>query len=346
MTTGKQKVCYLVVGHTPTREKQLILFKLLSTLKTSGNPIVLIQHTDSPPHIQNLVEYSIVDSKNDVMNYYPIKGGNDFNLHLYWNFDNGSVTLGTQYASYLKYHGLAAMSLFFNGLLNVKALGYDICHLIEYDTGIESIDEFIENEKILTEGGCSSVYYHLGPLEQTIYPQCSSYNLNHYSFEDLDWSKKRMETLDIIQSDSYGINNGMVEVALYEILHRDKKPFKKDRSNFESSKIEIDLSGKMWGEDIVSASPYVLSETEQVGIFVYYNIKKQDGTRKLNFVVNGKTISREITTQGEWFLFDACHLNDLEEIEFYVDGKLIKRYDFINEIMKEHFKQHSVMYFK
>lgn len=348
MTSGKfmenAKVCYLVAAYTSTPEKESLLVSLLSKIKESGNDIILIQHNLPPSYIQEMADFFIFDKNNYVIDYYPVKNKSNFKCILYSKIGVPEIgfRISTQYSSDLKYHGFAAMSLFFNGLMFAKTLGYDICHLVEYDTGLETLDEFIENETILKQTDHFSVSYHVnGHSPEMTYCQCSSYNLNSYSFDELDWSQKKELAFQIVDQDRFGANNSMIETAFYELLHKEKNSFRKSHDDFIKNNVKIDLSLTL-SEDCVASIPYVDKGTNQVNIFCLYKKKQKEGTRRLMFVVNGNPLYQELASQGNWVFFPICNLDDLETIDFYLDDSLVKRYDFINEIDKIHFSHNSV----
>ena len=338
-------VCYIVVGYTPTVEKEEVLMALLRNLKKlkqSNTDIMLVLHNIPSESILNKVDHFIYDKNNDIIPYYPSIHDNFAPKIIDKYYASNGITVFSPYSSHGKYHGFAAMSLIFQGLLNAKSLGYDICHVVEYDTDVESLEEFIENEAIFRNSVYTSVFYYLGPDPHMTYCQVSSYNLNYYDINQFDWKLVRPKIKEIVARSIYGDNNGMSEIAFFELLHWCKTPFKKRLCNLTSNDITLDLSKvkALDATDLVSMVPYIRDENI-VSIFVSYIKNVKPGTRDLKFVVNGIEINRTISGESEWFYFDVCEFSELKTIDFYVDGELTKQYDFINEIDKDHFYKKS-----
>jgi hypothetical protein len=340
----KSNVCYLVVGYAPTKEKEEVLRKLLVKLNASACPIILVLHNKPSDHILDLVNYFIYDKNNEVVNYYPTKSDPSFPcIYSTVNLENeANERIWTQYSSHLRYHGYAALSMMFNGLLFAKTLGYEICHLVEYDTEVKDLNEFFENETLLKTA--SSVFYFLGPHKSMVYCQVASYNLSAYSYDILDWSKQKPVIKSIVSDEKYGINSGMPEIAFYEILHSGGNHIKKNIKSLKSNGLGLDLSSKLQLDvtELISVTPFV-NKDKQVCVYAHYLVKKEDNIKTIKFITNDKIIEGTLRSQGEWFYAYACELNELNIIEAYVDGKELKKYDFLNDIIIEHFVNHSIL---
>jgi hypothetical protein len=343
-----KKVCYLVVGYAPTPQKENTLYELLCKLNSSGNDILLVMHNKPSDYIIDLVNYFVYDPNNEVLNYYP-KKGDWFFPRVYNTIELGNPpeVIWTQYSSDLKYHGFAALSMMFQGLGIAKSLGYDICHLVEYDTGVGGLSEFQENEDLLNTN--SSVFYFLGPDPSMVYCQIASYNLNHYEMDHFNWKVNKEKIKQIVNSLSYNFNTGMAELAFHDLLHKVGTPIKKTIDNLTTNGINLDLSHKnnLDPTDLVSVTPFNIKHDEDSIVFLHvlYKIKVKDGIRNIKIsycTIDGEhTVERTIQTQGEWFYIEISNLSTLKSISVTVDSVLLKNYDFINNIDKEYFREHS-----
>jgi hypothetical protein len=163
-----------------------------------------------------------------------------------------------------------------------------------------------------------------------------------YSYATFDWGKQKQVAKRLVNDIKYGINSGMPEVAFYEILHSGDNHIKKDINNLASKGIELDLSAKLKldATQLISVTPFVNSN-KQVYIHAHYLVKKDDDTKTIKFIINNKIIDGTLCSQGEWFFMYACELSELKMIEAYVDDKQLKKYDFVNDIIIEHFVNHS-----
>jgi hypothetical protein len=343
-----KKVCYLVVGYAPTPQKENTLYELLCKLNSSGNDILLVMHNKPSDYIIDLVNYFVYDPNNEVLNYYPKKG--DWFFPRVYNtiiLGDPSELIWTQYSSELKYHGFAALSMMFQGLGIAKSLGYDICHLVEYDTGINELTEFTENEELLNTN--SSVFYFLGPAPNMVYCQIASYNLNHYDLDHFNWKDNKEKIKHIVNGFSCDVNTGMAELAFHDLLHTIGTPIKKTIDNLTTNGIQLDLShaNNLDPVDRVSVTPFTVPYGEDaiVLLHVYYTSKVKEGSRniKINYyTTDGLTeLDRTIQTQSEWFYLELCKLSSLESITVLVDSAMLKHYDFINDIDKDYFRAHS-----
>jgi hypothetical protein len=339
------KSCYIVIGYAPTPQKQLTLISLLNKLNENGVDTILVLHSKPTEEMISISSYVVYDKNNEIYNTFPTKSEPFSPRIIEIVYGPPGMVIGTAYASNLHYHGIAAASLLYHGLAFAKTLGYEYAHVIEYDTEVPSISEFEENERLFADGQISSVYYHIGPHPSMIYVQCASYNLNYYSPEELAWSTAKDNIKSVANADGYGINNGMVEVAIFELLHANKFAFQKTLLNLTNNGIDIDLSysRSLDPSDLVLLAPYMSSDT-QVCIFGLYKKQVTDKQKNIRINVNGNDIHRTLIDEGAWFYVELCHINDLQMIELYVNDTLTRKYDFINEIDIEHFKNNSKLF--
>ena len=340
MKNMNNKNCFLILAYTPSVEKELMLINLVRQIKEHDYPIVLVSHNLQSTTAINLVDHYLFDSNNDLLNYYPTKG-DDFHPRIQYNMSVAGLSLRSSFTSRIKYHGLSAASLMFNGLMLAKSLGYQKCHMLEYDSYFESIDEFKENEDILNAH--DSVHYFYGPHDCMIIGSCGSFNLDGYSNDELSWSNNKETIKSIINSLDNGINNGMVEIAICSLMHQRKNTYRKFEQNLHDSKITIDLSHKkvLDDQDRIEVIPFRLNDS--VFVMIYMEKKVTSLEQTVRIIVNESAMfNNKLNNAGEWNYFRVCSFDELEKIIVMINDKVIKTFDFVNEIDKDFFHEHSV----
>jgi len=333
------KSCFLIIGYTPTEEKEFVLIELVRKLKKLNYKIILSSHNIPSSYTLKLVDHFIYDSTNEVINYHPVKNSNWY-PQISYDLQLGNIRVVSNFTTAHKYHGLAAVSLLFNGLVTAKMLGFEKCHMIEYDSTFEHDGEFIENDLILNN--YDSVHYFMGPSNGMVLGPMSSYNLNSYSYEELAWENVKPEIIKTISKQGNNINNGMVEVAIFNTLHKNKNSLRKLEETLASKTITTDLSHKLSldQKNLIETIPFVIDN--DVYVVAFYEKQITDNPEKITVIVNDSDVHRRILkSEGHWDYFRVCKIQELNTISVYHNDLLVKNFDFINDIDKEYFITHS-----
>ena len=206
------KEVFLVVGYTPNFIKEEALRNLLVKLKEKNIPIFLVLHNIPDQKTLDLVDYFLYDKENPAL--YNYKDTHGYYFHYFKNY---KIRTSLEISNYTN-HGLAALKMIWLGLYNVKGLGFEKCHCIEYDTGIPDMNEINENFKLLDDYD-TIAYNGFDWLNRKslIYGQFTAYNLNAFSYEELEYSPKTEKKIKQCFLDNPPFN-GMAECVFSTLL--------------------------------------------------------------------------------------------------------------------------------
>lgn len=332
------KSCFLILSYTDTIGKEFSLIRLVKKLKDMGHKIVLSSHMIPSSFVLDNIDHFIYDSDNDLRPMYPVKR-NLFNPRVFLEIYTKYFGVKSKFTHKI-YHGLAVGSVMYNGLMTSKMLGFEKCHLLEYDSDLDGDSEFMENDRLLEQ--YDSIHYHTGISNDFAYIAIGSYNLSSYSFEELSWdlNKNKIETL--LSSYSDNIGDGMIELAIYKTLHKPKNTLRKYEKNLSNGNIKLDLSNNTKFDKINDLDILFFMIEDSVNVIIVFKRKDKESNENLQFIVNDSIIhSKNFTYEGEWAYFSLCEFKDLKTIDVFNNSRLLKRYDFINEIDKNELKNYS-----
>jgi hypothetical protein len=335
-----KKTCFLVMSYTDTRGKEFCLINLIKKLKDLGHTILLSSHTMPSSFVLENIDHFIYDSNNQLVTLYPTKSSN-FKPAGWATVSNNEFEVRTKFA-HLMYYSMSAASLMFNGLITAKNLGFEKCHLIEYDSTFDNDSEFIKNDSLLDD--FDSIYYDLESFQDSIYMQVSSYNLTKYSYKDLSWNENKYDIEKILSQTGDNIAEGFLERAIFLKLHSTKKSLRKTHKDLiNNGNIQIDLSNnqKFDLDNILETFLYV--DNNYVSMFLLFRHKDLEENQNVKILVNdSKILLRTLTYAGEWNTVPLCLFDELETITIILNNKVIHTYDFLNQIEKDHLKQMSI----
>ena len=331
--------CFLIISHTPSTDREFVLLSLLRKLKKLNYKVILATHTPPSSLAVEYSDYVIYDSNNELLNYYPQKG-DDFHPKIFYNVSTDRFKIRSAFPSRIKYHGLAAASLLFNGLASAKMFGFEKCHLLEYDSDFETSSEFEENDILLDN--YDSIHYFYGPSECMIHGSLGAFNLNSYTYEELAWNLNKERIKTIISSVNHSMNDGMVEVATCQLLHSSKNTYRKTQENFANGNVVTDLSHKLKfdEENYIEALPFMIENN--VCMFIFFERMATENPQNIQVILNESIIhNRVLQHQSQWEYFTLCTLDELNTIKVVWNDKMIKKFDFINDIDKDIFSKLS-----
>lgn len=331
--------CFLVISHTPSPDREYVLLSLLRKLKKLNYKIILSTHTRPSSLAVEYADYVIYDSNNELLNYYP-QMGDEFHPKIFYNVSTDKLKIRSAFPSRIKYHGLAAASLLFNGLASAKMFGFKKCHLLEYDSDFDTPTEFEENDILLDN--YDSIHYFYGPSECMIHGSIGAFNLNSYTYDELAWDINKGKIKTIISSINHSMNDGMVEVAACELLHKPKNTYRKTQENFVNGNVITDLSHKIKfdQENYIEALPFTIGD--DVCMFIFFERKATEDPQHIQIILNESiTHSRVLHNQSQWEYFLLCTLDELSTIKVIWNDTVLKKFDFVNDIDKNIFSKLS-----
>lgn len=322
------KNCFIVIGYTPTYEKEKVLENLLIKLKRDDVPIILLLHNIPSKRIIELTDYFIYDKDNPLLINHK-----DSHAVKWVNF--GKYKLSSYYdGGFWSNHGLAGLKMIWEGLSFAKNLGYSKSQLFIYDTDVSDFNVINENFNLLDN------YDFVGYTENDpynrffLFTQYMSFNLEKFTYDELNYSICEDKIRKEFKEPNH---NGMGELIFSNILVKEKNYLLKESNILSENGINIDLINPSTEKNIFSFIPFEINDS--IHIFIY-NFLPKDKTR-LNFkiIVNDTDLFIQEFGPYEWSFFETNNtLENLKTIEFFINNKFILKYDFINEINKEHFR--------
>lgn len=178
-----------ICGYTDNLEKSNLLASNLNILKQSGYETLMVNHFPVDPIFYKDFDYYLYDKDNELIDDDKIKFfyvWNQQDLHFWTKNDVKN------------WHAYAALRLFFAAMKFAKGIGYDVLHLVEYDTILYNTDELKDNLEYVKQGYDGVVYNGLD-IADGITGNCKE-NLITFDLKKLrdfdftrDWCLKMLE---------------------------------------------------------------------------------------------------------------------------------------------------------
>jgi len=322
---------FIIIGYTDTLKKEEYLKSLLLKLKENNTSIILITHNIPSKEIINLTDYFLYDKENPLLlNHKNTLAYNwfYFSEHRLKSLYNSTNWFNT---------GLSVLKMIWEGLSLAKTLGYKKCQLFDYDTQILNFDEIENNFELLNNYDVIGYKTQDFKTRLFAYPQYLSFNLNKYSYEELDYFLNKDIIIDKFKTYLY---NGMSEFILAELLINPKNYLIKEATELKD-KINLDLVNPSTDRDSYCFVPFEHNNSIHFYLRNINTINNNDLEFKVVF--NKKHYFTQTVSPSVWFWLDSfLSLEELETIELFIDNNFILKYNFIDDINKEHFKNHSI----
>jgi hypothetical protein len=308
------KEIVIITAHCSDHQREKTLRDLVRSVKNEGYEILVIAHTPISQDIQQEVEFFIYDRENRILTepqYLPQP----------WFTPNNDRRIQSSLVGLARSSHLATWKMVSIALPFVKSLGYEIAHLLEYDSYIENFSEFRDNKKLLQEN------------DAVIYENDKNYNgnwidpilLGNYiclktsSIPDLFLQYNEEKILEKIEQHPSKCCEKMFEEELSS-----KNVVKKKASTSIMIGNQLQLSEK-WSEDY---HPWAIPFFDKIDgrmYFIFWNQKD----REIEAVASTDKRTFKIKVQpGMWHLLDMGDFNDVEMFSCFVDGKLRSFFDF------------------
>lgn len=320
--------CVVITSYCNNQERVDELIKCINNLNSFGVDILLHAHYPLDLSVQKLVKYYIYDSTNPI-----IKDGSKVIVRWKWyKSDNKLLTISNPDYSY------AVMNQWVESFNFLKAKGYNIIHVINYDT---FINEFVFNKHREFLNDYDAVF------EYTSY-KARDYNANEYSKGNLlfvlffsikgqfiDTFKNELTLEKYLQS-----KDTMLEPYIMEVLEKIENR-NKNISNFiglDGFKIKKydDSQFKLYLGDAVPNPPKkedcdVYSTVSEANGFdlIRKNYIDENGNEKEWYYLFGA--KNEENNKFEIYLFEIS--KPIDKITINIDDKIINYID----IKEKHF---------
>ena len=316
----------LISNYSDTPEKEDILRNLVNQISQQKEvfDLMVVSHTTIPLDIQNKCNYTLYDSKNELLYDWDLRTKPWFDpsnqrpiLSIFTGFHNSHLAIWR-------------MIILGNSL--AKNLGYNKVHHIEYDTQITDFKELYENSVLLEDYDC--VFYN--KTEYTV----SDILFGTYQAYRLDTLHPELLELDeeFLKEKIRNSNIKSPEGMLQDLLVKNKKYLMKNKSL-------LDINGNHFGlshttpETPAWCLPFYDRKTEELKFIVWNNedIKNLHITLIYNDV---HTFVIKDLEQGQWKIVNLdSNFDNAQSLITLVNGKIRNEFNFTEN--KEHFKQIS-----
>lgn len=204
----------LLSAYCPDIKRQDLLRNLVRYLSSQNKDILLVSHSLIPEDIVKQCKFYFYDEENKLLPNDELK------LWFTSPQENGTIKSRDVYQSSTTLIPVYRIVLF--GLGIAKHLGYKYVHYLEYDNQIENIDFINNNTKLLQEGYSSIAYEFDNGEYNMIEGSYTAYNLDHYSFEDLQFNEDELIA-------KYRRNYPFVETMTKKEFLNNKNPYYKSQ---------------------------------------------------------------------------------------------------------------------
>lgn len=326
---------YIISVYAPTLEQQIQLRNLVYKLKDANKPVLVVSHSHVPDDIVRMCDYYFYDKDNKIIDAWKTVGN--------WFWMSGELRMNT-YFSLFNYsnYSVPALKTMYHGLLLGKELGYSKAHLMVYDTEIITFGEFKQNSLLLDN--YDVVAYNMRSEES---PLCAGYlisfNLDSYTYDDLRFDEQKL--IDELSASEEG------NIAEKSMLHNfilPKNYLMKHLAEINTDTLKLDLSFNSESTYLaksVIACACVRKDANNEGDQVVFFINNSGG-KELNFqiIVNNRSLQTVTAHPYTWRYTFLCGFEDLTNIKFFMDDKLLREMDFVNDIPKEVFFKRSSLW--
>lgn len=319
----------VITSYHPTLKQEDMLRNLVNNISNLNKDfdIMVSSHSFVPKDICDKVDYVIYDKENKILT------GDEYRATLW-------VDLTSNYKIFTQYVGnqntmLAVWKLGISAYTLTKSLGYKKIHKIEYDTIVNSLDEFNENSKLLDE--YDTIFY---ASEETYPPfnikhisgMVQSFNLSSlipifqtYNEEQiLDYYYKKGKNIPELLRHLAEIENG--NKIYYKSLHLLNTP--------QIKTALVHRSDNNW------YVPYYDSNGDELRFLVRKN-QPDTSNPKIELIVNNNYQKLNLPTSPQyWYHMPLMDFKEVNTLKVLVNDKLFYEIDFTS-LDKEKFKNHN-----
>lgn len=304
----------LITTYCPTQEKEDILRNLVNKIyKIGGFDIFIISHSPIPVDIQNKANFYFYDFEN------TISSDPDLRTEFWIYTDYGKILTNSYTESTTT---LAVYRLMRYGLNFCKTLGYKKVHFLEYDTDLNSLDELVENSKILENKDCV-FYTDNGTVDSFLYGPIMSINLDKIDIELLTYDEFQI-TQKIKNSDMK-----MCEDHTKLILMKSQNFEVKNRNDLSKSGVLTGLifGGKNKNQEHDIYTPF-WDPRDSTLKFFYWN--KSHELIKIRIIKNDSDILVSDILSQHWTVMRLGDFSENMKLIIVVGDDIVRKYNFEN----------------
>lgn len=309
------KEIVLVTDFSNNREKKDILRKLIQDLKNKY-VVCLNSHFPLSQDIIEDVDYFIYDKTNNLLHDNRFKG-------LRYSRVSNLEIIYKNYSAPAS-HVTAILHQLMTSMSYIKSLGFNIVHILEYDS--EIIDDkilSIHSDVLKSNQDMSGVVYF---DEYRFISNFYTLNLDLYSSEELQYDENKVEN---IYKSFFVRDNGYysVERTMLHILFGDRITFQRNGSEIPQY-LKIGISDKLPEKEISTVDFTFFLLNGKVHYFVF----NRSGSKKsLDLTIDNfhyKNIQMDV---DEWRYDSLFDLDKIDTAKLFIDNNLSFDVDFRTE---------------
>lgn len=319
----------LLSAYCPDIKRQDLLRNLVNNLSEQGKDILLVSHSIVPEDIVKRCKFYFYDEENKFLPNDELK------LWFMLNTSKGMVKSRDVYPISTSLIPVYRLILF--GLGIAKHLKYKYVHYMEYDNEVKDIS-FIDNNTEILKQGYSSVAYKFtnGYGYEMIEGSYSAYNLDYFSFEDLEFDEDELIS-------KYRRNYPFVERMTKTEFLDPKNPYYKPQTDIEQEGLISNLhySGNAtdWN--------YVCPVVEEDGSFFVLHHREPghgpDNEEEVEVIVDN-SYKRLATPRGHCrFIPTGKRFEDVSYIKAIRRGQVVFEYDLTKESERKRLLENNIL---
>lgn len=322
------KSLIVVAGYGIKNHNKRVEVELLNKLQPIRDEydILYISHTHANELIQDLIDYSIYDSKNSLIydfNYKPMFwwGNDDFHIE---------TTEKYRFCTHNSIFRMLSMASNFSKFMKYKKL-----HYIEYDIDLQDINVIKEVDNHLNN---SDTVVFIKEENNWLFGCYISFKPDSYNFLDDFDEKKFLSYLSLT-------DNNFTERVLKSLLISDKKYKKLVYENYFNNVGQKIKS--LVKEDRLSWTVPVYNEIN--GKMEFFINVDQKVNNNIKIITNDDyCITFNITKEdfNKWMTKSILSVEKVKKIECYINGKLDYILDFNKININEFIKKNKIVYKK
>lgn len=319
-----KKDLILITAFCNNEHKTSTLRNLVGSIKKIGGfDILIASHSALPQDIVSSVDYYFYDSKNILLTDFDLRSASWFDPDL-----NGKIH--SIFVGFSNTH-LAIWRMLILGNILAKSLGYNKVHQLEYDAEISTLDELIENSKLLETNDAVTYKINDVHFNGLFLGSIHSYRLDKLSEKLLNYDEEDILTL---------IRTATIkspETLLKEIMHSGKTYIEKPVNNFYINGIKFATS-KVKPEFPAWCFPYHDNKTKKL-FFIAWNHEELENLN-IRVIYNSTDIHNITDLKPKfWRIIDLGNYEDAQEVIVLVNNKVRNVFDFTK--IKDKFKYYS-----
>lgn len=320
----------LITSYCDTKKKEELLRNLVNQINNQKDKfdLMVVSHTVVPNDISGKCDFVLYDKKNELLYDWDLRCKPWFN-------PNNERQIISIFTGFFNTH-LAIWRMLILGNSLAKNIGYDKVHHIEYDTSINDFSELIENSQLLDKYDCVTYTKTSDTVDPILFGTYQTYRLNTLHEDLLILNEEKIKNLILNEEDK------LPESMLFDLLHKNRKGFIKNKSLLDSKSNTFGLShGQIINTHTAWCLPFYDRLTKKLR-FIVWNMEEDSKSVEVQVIYNDeKVINLGFVKPQSWVVEDIDYFDNSKKMVVILNNKIRNIFDFVKD--GEKFKQVSFM---